>query len=310
MNFLYCLDENYNTQAIMSLYSLNKVINKSINIFIAHNNAESMQKQISQFNLEKLNLNYLNIANDLELPNLKNEHVTEATYYRIFALNQLGENLDHIIYIDSDIIFNKEPLTSFNNLKLKLIKSDFVISANTIGRYKSGNKDLDEYFDYLEMDDKYFNAGVIIYDLNKYRENKIGEQIKTHLINFKKDAKYWDQDILNVFFNGEYLELPETLNNNVVTENENIDMAKQLEKITLHFAGRTKPWHVEGLKYPVGCYFQKIYRETFDKQIFISPYDRKRHLKEIKNFLKNSKSYCVEKPINFVIKSIYLLFKL
>ena len=65
MNFLYCLDENYNTQAIMSLYSLNKVINKSINVFIAHNNAESMQKQISQFNLEKLNLNYLNIANDL-----------------------------------------------------------------------------------------------------------------------------------------------------------------------------------------------------------------------------------------------------
>ena len=67
-----------------------------------------MQKQISQFNLEKLNLNYLNIANDLELPNLKNEHVTEATYYRIFALNQLEENLDHIIYIDSDIIFNKD----------------------------------------------------------------------------------------------------------------------------------------------------------------------------------------------------------
>ena len=32
--------------------------------------------------------------------------------------------------------------------------------------------------------------------------------------------------------------------------------------------------------------------------------------KEIKNFLKNSKSYCVEKPISFVIKSIYLLFKL
>ena len=48
----------------------------------------------------------MNISNNIELPNLKNEHVTEATYYRIFALSKLNESLDHIVYIDSDIIFN------------------------------------------------------------------------------------------------------------------------------------------------------------------------------------------------------------
>ena len=86
MNFLYCLDENYNRQAIMSLYTLNNVIDVTVNIFIAHNNVASIKKQISQFNLDKLNIKYLNISNNIELPNLKNEHVTEATYYRIFAL--------------------------------------------------------------------------------------------------------------------------------------------------------------------------------------------------------------------------------
>tara|TARA_A100000164_G_scaffold162321_1_gene143896 strand:- start:190 stop:1122 length:933 start_codon:yes stop_codon:yes gene_type:complete len=310
MNFLYCLDENYNTQAIMSLYTLNKNIDTTINIFIAHNNVASIKKQISQFNLDKLNIKYLNISNNIELPNLKNEHVTEATYYRIFALSKLNESLDHIVYIDSDIIFNKNPLHSFNSLKNKLFSSEFEISANTIGKYQSGNKELDEYFDYLEINDKYFNAGVIMYDLNKYRKNKLDQKLKSHLINFNKEAKYWDQDILNVYFNGQYLELPETLNNNVVTENANINMEEELEKITLHFAGRTKPWHVEGFKYPVGCYFQKIYRSIFDDEYFISPYNKRRHFREIKNFLRDRKSYCINNQMTFLIKSTFLLFKL
>ena len=55
------------------------------------------------------------------------------------------------------------------------------------------------------MDDKYFNAGVIIYDLKKYINDGIGNKLEKHLINFEKEAKYWDQDILNTFFNGNYL---------------------------------------------------------------------------------------------------------
>ena len=51
-----------------------------------------------------------------------------------------------------------------------LINSEFVISANTIGEYKTDNQETKDYFDYLEMNDKYFNAGVIHICFQKFRK--------------------------------------------------------------------------------------------------------------------------------------------
>ena len=36
MNFIYCLDKNYNVQALMSFFSLNKTTSEKITIYIAH----------------------------------------------------------------------------------------------------------------------------------------------------------------------------------------------------------------------------------------------------------------------------------
>ncbi len=308
MNFIYCLDKNYNTQAIMSFYTLNELASKEVNVYVAHNNPETLEKELLKFNFENLNFNFLEISNNLILPNLKNAHVTEATYYRIFAINLVNDNLDHIIYIDSDILFNKDPIPPFLKIIDKLKSSEYIISANTIGDYRVDNQETRDYFDYMGMDDKYFNAGVIAYDLEKYRENNIGKKIEEHLINFSKEAKYWDQDILNSFFNGKYLELPESLNNNVVTENSLINMDEALENVTIHFAGKTKPWHVAGLKYPVGIYFQKKYKEIFKNDFYIKPYDRKRHLKEVINLISNKNKFHVDNYFKFLIKSIFKIF--
>ena len=310
MNFIYCLDKNYNTQAIMSFYTLNKLSNTKVNIYIAHNDPKSLEKVLDQFDFKKLSFNFLEINNNLLLPNLENSHVTEATYYRIFAINLLNEKLDHIVYIDSDILFNKDPVPLFMKFVNNLISSEFIISANTIGDYETNDQETKDYFDYMEMDDKYFNAGVIAYDLNKYRKNNIGEELEEHLINFSKEARYWDQDILNTFFNGKYLELPKSLNNNVVTEDSSILIEEALDNITIHFAGKTKPWHVEGLKYPLGNYFQKKYKEVFKKQYYIKPFDKKRHFKELVDLIKNKNDFLVDNYFKFLIKSLLKLIKL
>ena len=309
MNFIYCLDKNYNTQVTLSLYTLNQVTNSNINVYIAHNKPESLKKILSNYRFDNLKLNFLEIKNNLVLPNLKNAHVSEATYYRIFGINLLEKDLTHITYIDSDILFNKDPVPLFKECINNLINSEFVISANTIGEYKTDNQETKDYFDYLEMNDKYFNAGVITYDLKKYREDNIGQKIEKHLINFTKNARYWDQDILNTFFNGKYLELPETLNHNVVTDNKLVNMDKVFESITIHLAGKTKPWHVGGFKYPVGNYFQEKYKEVFNKDYFISPYSKLRHLKEIIDYLKNKSEYKVNNFFKFLMICVLKFFK-
>ena len=76
------------------------------------------------------------------------------------------------------------------------------------------------------MDDKYFNAGVIAYDLTKYHEKNLSIKLEQHLFSFNKEAKYWDQDILNSFFNGQYLELDRSLNNSVALEDTKLDLKK------------------------------------------------------------------------------------
>lgn len=309
MNFIYCLDKNYNTQALMSFYSLNKVTSEKINIYVAHNQPLSLSKEINKFKFENLNFKLLEIKNNFDLPNLNNSHVTEATYYRIFAINLIKDDIDHVVYIDSDILFNKDPNYIFKKYLKELKKSKYIICANTIGEYETDEQSTIEYFDYMEMDDKYFNAGVIIYDLKKYIKDGIGSKLENHLINFKKEAKYWDQDILNTFFNGQYLELPKTLNNNVVVEDMGVKIEEILDNITIHFAGKTKPWHVQGLKYPIGCYFQEQYQEIFNKSYFISPFSKSRHLKEVLEFVKQRKHYCVNNYFKFLFICLSKVFK-
>ena len=309
MNFIYCLDKNYNIQALMSFFSLNKVTSEKINIYIAHNQPSSLNKEINKYEFENLNFKFLEIKNNFDLPNLHNYHVTEATNYRIFAINLIKDDIDHVVYIDSDILFNKDPYFTFHQYLNNLKKSEYIICANTIGEYETDELSTIEYFDYMEMNDKYFNAGVIIYDLKKYFNNDIGNKLEKHLINFQKEAKYWDQDILNTFFNGKYLELPQTLNNNVVVEDKDIKIEDVLDNITVHFAGKTKPWHVKGLKYPIGCFFQKQYQEIFDKSYFISPFNKTRHLKETLEFLKKSNQYCVDNYLKFLFISLSKIFK-
>jgi lipopolysaccharide biosynthesis glycosyltransferase len=309
MNFIYCLDKNYNTQAIMSFYTLNKFVKETINVYVVHNKPETLIEELKNFNFNNVNFKFLKFENEVDLPNLENSHVTEATYYRIFAINLLDKEIEDIIYVDSDILFNKNPTNEFKKCLEVLKSSDFTISASTIGRYKKVDEETDRYFEYLGMDDKYFNAGVIVYDLIKYHKKNLSAKLEQHLFSFNKEARYWDQDIMNSFFNGKYLELDKSLNNSVALEDTKLNLEKVLENSTVHFAGKTKPWHVAGMKSPLGNHFQDIYLEVFKKKYFISPFNKIRHLKELFDFIVNKKDYLVENRIYFIIKSLRAVFK-
>lgn len=310
MNFLYCFDKNYNYQAILSLYTLNKFSEKAHNIFIGHNDSKSIIKQLNKFNFNNLNIQFLDLKTSLKLPNLKNSHVTEATYYRVLALSKLDKNLDHIIYYDSDILFNESPIKLLEKYTRLLSNSQYTICANTSAIFNSGKNEIDEHLKQLGIKNKYFNAGVIIFDLKKFKSQNLDSKLMNHLLNFNKKAKFWDQDILNTFFNGEYLELPHTLNNCVELDDKKRKLHEQLNETTLHFAGKTKPWHIEAFKYPLGLHFQMMYKEAFKKNYFIRPFSKKRHLKELLSYVKNSDFYQIEYKFKFLAISFFKFLKL
>ena len=95
LNFLYCLDKNYNIQTNVSIYSLLQNINQKINLFVIH-------QQLNTFKIpskitEHLNLKSLSLfefkKGDYKFPKVEGAHVSEATYYRFFIEEHLPKNV-------------------------------------------------------------------------------------------------------------------------------------------------------------------------------------------------------------------------
>lgn len=58
MNFIYCLDKNYNTQAILSFYTLNKFVKESVNVYVVHNKPETLIEELRKFNFNNLSFKF------------------------------------------------------------------------------------------------------------------------------------------------------------------------------------------------------------------------------------------------------------
>ena len=105
--------------------------------------------------------------NEYNFPNIKNSHVSEATYYRMFISDYINDEFEQILYIDPDVVC----LNSFNNIisriQKDLIKYKFLVGVKT-EHVKQNNF---EMFDRLSIDNKYFNAGVMSINLKMWKEH-------------------------------------------------------------------------------------------------------------------------------------------
>ena len=160
INFLYCLDENYNIQAFTSILSLLDNLSEKANFFIIHRNLDRFKKIPSIISKhEKLNkLTTYSFSNLYDnFPNVKNSHISEATYYRLFISQILPKELSEIIYIDCDIISTKPIKNEFKKIFDSLNQSNQAIGVKTEFLRDKNNEYI---FSNLKLEnDKYFNGG-------------------------------------------------------------------------------------------------------------------------------------------------------
>ena len=300
-SFVYCFDKKYTYQGLLSIYSLLiHIKNKSdVEIHIVHEDVNFLAKRMKKYpvfkNIKISTYNF--IKPNIEFPNLEGSHVSLATYYRLFLKDYIQTNSKNIIYVDADMYFLKSPLLEIKKLINDLEKSKFTIAAcphdyseETMKRLKLKNK-------------KYFNAGFLIIDFEKFSDIYSNVFITKMEKNFE-NIIYWDQDVLNLSFDGDFLELNNNLNYPVkVHENiQNINPAV----ISLHYMGNIKPWTLVGLEYEFSIFYQSLFRKLTNKKYHIQ--DDGRSVKNLigNNFLKLdflNKKY----PINYLIKFIKIL---
>jgi lipopolysaccharide biosynthesis glycosyltransferase len=169
-----------------------------------------------------------------EFGNFRSLHGDWTTYGRLL-LAELLDTEENVLYLDSDLIIEIDVLM--------IEEFDFKDKALAVVQGGSLNYALDHDFLNgklgLPLDSHYFNAGVIFFNLTKWRANNLKEQCLNIARKYPNDLLSVDQTILNAVFNSNYEYLPAEFNCQWVANWERPEVAK---KMILHFVGSPKPW--------------------------------------------------------------------
>jgi lipopolysaccharide biosynthesis glycosyltransferase len=182
-------------------------------------------------------------------------HISLATYYRLLIPNLLPKDVSKVIYLDCDIIIRKS-IKEFWEINI----DDYAIGAV----YQMSTRN-DEDTKRLNIPFKqgYFNAGVLLINLDYWRTNSISIQLMNYLQKNHETIVYHDQDALNgVLFNQckmvsckwnmltiYFIKSIFTFNDiqngilvNDYKEYKNELKINQYDPAVIHFVSKPKPW--------------------------------------------------------------------
>lgn len=146
-------------------------------------------------------LNYLNAATPAEL-----QHITAsaATYYRLFITELLPSTVERVIYLDCDLVV-KDDLRKLWDADFK---DAYVLAVQDMWvPYVSSVKGVPYEELGIPTDSKYFNAGVLVINLKKWRAENVTTKAIDFLRTYRQTIRAHDQDVLNSLFAGQWGEL-------------------------------------------------------------------------------------------------------
>jgi len=241
----------------------------------------SKEDEISEFNKELINsitkkysnikIRFFNITpfiNNIKL--FTPRYFQIETYYRLF-IPLIFPNFEKVIYLDGDIIVNDD-ISQLFTIEISGYLIGAVRDSIVTGAMLSPIFNLREYFQNehkLKNPYNYFQAGVMIMNLNEFRNQNIG----LNMIEYANSHNCYlvDQDVLNLFCEEKVKFIEQKWNlecHSIACEvaksapleiyKEFLD-ARKNPKI-FHYAGENKPWNSINLEYSE--FFWEYARQT------------------------------------------------
>lgn len=187
-----------------------------------------------------------------------------ATYYRLYAAELLPSDVHRILYLDCDIIVQ-------GNLR-PLWELDMTNKA------AAGVSDIFEYWGEFQkrllypVEAGYFNAGVLLINVDYWRENAVGQQCLNFLAHHYNLIEANDQDVLNAVLWDKKMSLPLTYNYQIQFKKRNFyqsfsekmrqEVDTTTEPVIIHYAAPQKPWNVMYYKMPFKQAWWKYKRKS------------------------------------------------
>lgn len=239
----YASDANYLPYLEVSLNSLKQNANKKhlYKIYILNAGIDNnLQEPILSYKEDWFDIIFVNVIDKIN--EVKNnlqlrDYYTGATYYRIFIAD-LFPQYDKAIYLDSDTVVLQDISKLYKyNLKNNFVGAitDKVVSSNDI------------FIDYCEQAlginaSNYFNAGILLMNLKKFREDNFYDLFKSLLLTYKFKVAQ-DQDYLNVICKDQVKYIPYKWNTMPIG-----GKSKKLPCL-IHYNLTLKPWHYGDIPY-------------------------------------------------------------
>ena len=161
-------------------------------------------------------------------------HFTIETYYRLKLPSLI--NVDKLLYMDVDTIVKKD-LTELYDINIDNYYAGAVIDESSYSKniHKLSVK-------------KYFNAGVLLLNLKKIRNENLEEDFFNFINNHADLISWVDQCVLNAVFKENVKYLDRKFNfqhHSSITEIKDIYNKQKHETVILHYVSDKKPWNFE-----------------------------------------------------------------
>ncbi|MCM0592691.2 MAG: glycosyltransferase family 8 protein [Gloeotrichia echinulata IR180] len=201
-------DNNYAMPLAVTVRSAlaNLKSNRKMSLFILDGGISkfNQRKIIKSLPSEQVDISWIKIDNRV-LDNLVlTRHLTVTCYYRLLITKFLSQELDKVIYLDSDMVVTGN-LENLWNIDLG---NNYVLAVqDDVELYISMSSGLRNYHELgIDPDSKYFNSGLLVINLEKWRSENIGEKVIEY-VKHNREYVQNDQDGLNAVLAGKWGEL-------------------------------------------------------------------------------------------------------
>lgn len=193
MNIVYSSSDSYSQIAGISILSLLEHNTKidDIHIYLIDNNISEKNKRNINGIVESFNRKITYIP-PLNIEQLSDTHINVgrwniSTFYRLFLATMLPDNLDRILFIDCDTLVMQD-LTELYEMDMQ-DKWLYGVDDYRGAAYRTNLG--------LNPDDNYINNGVLLMDLNAWRENKVETMFLQYIHDNQGDITFVDQGVQN-----------------------------------------------------------------------------------------------------------------
>ena len=266
MNILLTINKKYVKLVNILLNSI-QLSNKDtkFDVYILHRELDIEDKNIieSGLDLNKFNIKMIKIDEEevKNFPQYQKRYPKEI-YFRLFATKYLPENIDKILYLDSDtLVINK--LDELYNMDFE---GNFYIATTHV---KKILRKINEVRLRIDDDVPYINTGVLLINLKELRKIDVQKEVCEFVENNSKKLMLPDQDIITALY-GEKIKIIDALKYNLGDRDLNIYNLNHIKNpiglkwvkentVIIHYYGRNKPWN-KNYRGKLGVFYYRLER--------------------------------------------------